>query len=86
MMTFQNEESSQTESEMDDEQAECVDLLKQVNLGFSLYRDYLIWQTHHKVQASVFNQESEQKEIGLEDLLGESKTNFGGVSTQEDSG
>lgn len=85
-MTFQNEESSQTESEMDDEQAECVDLLKQVNLGFSLYRDYLFWQTHHKVQASVFNQESEQKEIGLEDLLGESKTNFGGVSTQEDSG
>ena len=44
MSTYQNgDDASQTESELDDEQAECLNLVKQVPLKISTFREYLFW-------------------------------------------
>jgi hypothetical protein len=42
MMTYEN--GSATESELDEEEAECLKLVKKVQLGMNQFRDYLIWQ------------------------------------------
>jgi hypothetical protein len=50
MSTYQNgDDASQTESELDDEQAECLNLVKQVPLKISTFREYLFWQAQNKV-------------------------------------
>lgn len=52
MHTYNNDDddASKTESEMDDEQAECLSLMRRVQpLKLSTYRDYLFWQSRNKV-------------------------------------
>lgn len=56
----QNDDASQTESELDDEQAECLGLVKQVPpLKMSTYREYLFWQAQNKVVGKEGSGETE---------------------------
>ena len=66
MQTYNNcDDASQTESELDDDDAERVNLLKKVPLQMSTFREYLIWQTKHKVK-------DEKVKTGFVDQLQES--------------
>lgn len=91
MSTYQNgDDASQTESELDDEQAECLSLVKQVPLKISTFREYLFWQAQNKVvdgteaeaqEAPQANTQVESEEpsgeqqVTLDDLLNEAKSN-----------
>jgi len=91
MSTYQNgDDASQTESELDDEQAECLNLVKQVPLKISTFREYLFWQAQNKVvdgteaeaqEAPQANTQVESEEpsgeqqVTLDDLLNEAKSN-----------
>lgn len=76
-MTYEN--GSATESELDEEEAECLKLVKKVQLSMNQFRDYLIWQNQNKI--SIERKKSGWKvepqtehnlaQIGLADLLGE---------------
>ncbi len=76
MLTYNNDASA-TESELDDEEAEFIGLVNKVPLSFNMYRDYLLWQTKHKVSVEKVKtgwkelvEPAEQVELGLDDLLG----------------
>ena len=50
MMTYNNSESSQTESELEDDEAAALGLLRKVKLNMQLYREYLEWTQQNSVQ------------------------------------
>ena len=51
MQTFNHQDSaSQTESELEDDEAQTLGLLKKVELPMQTFREYLKWQLTHKVK------------------------------------
>lgn len=50
MQTYQNEDDSQTESDMEDDEAATLGLLKKVDLPMRSFREYLKWHMTHVVK------------------------------------